>query len=150
MNKLGIDVIFAKSPEWKWRVERGFKTHQDRLIKSMRLKGITSYEEANKYLDEEYRIKYNQKFWKQATEPWDVHEALKEEEANNLIRYFGIQAERKVKNDGTIHYKKHRYQLEKWQVLCNHRSITIYESMNWEIRLYSWEKQVCFKEVRVK
>ena len=52
--KLGIGIIAASSPQAKGRVERHHGTHQDRLIKKMRLRGIVDYEAANRYLDEEY------------------------------------------------------------------------------------------------
>ncbi len=52
--KLGIGIIAASSPQAKGRVERHHGTHQDRLIKKMRLRGIVDYEAANRYLGEEY------------------------------------------------------------------------------------------------
>ena len=45
-GKLGIDIIAASSPQAKGRVERHHGTHQDRLIKKMRLEGIANYEAA--------------------------------------------------------------------------------------------------------
>ena len=50
MAELGIEVIAANSPQAKGRVERGFHTHQDRLVKELRLRGITRIEAANRYL----------------------------------------------------------------------------------------------------
>ena len=52
--KLGIRIIAASSPQAKGRVERHHGTHQDRLIKKMRLQGICDYEAANRYLGEQY------------------------------------------------------------------------------------------------
>ena len=52
--KLDIRIIAASSPQAKGRVERHHGTHQDRLIKKMRLEGIADYEAANRYLDEKY------------------------------------------------------------------------------------------------
>jgi transposase len=54
LEELGVQVIFANSPEAKGRVERLFQTLQDRLIPEMRLKGIKTREEANMYLQEIY------------------------------------------------------------------------------------------------
>lgn len=51
-QKLGIRIIAASSPQAKGRVERNHGTHQDRLIKKLRLRGIASYEEANRFLEE--------------------------------------------------------------------------------------------------
>ena len=50
MKELGVKVIHANSPQAKGRVERLFRTLQDRLIKEMRLKGIKSIEEGNRFL----------------------------------------------------------------------------------------------------
>ncbi len=60
--KLGIRIIAASSPQAKGRVERHHGTHQDRLIKKMRLEGIGDYEAANRYLDERYLVEYNTRF----------------------------------------------------------------------------------------
>lgn len=48
LEELGVQVIFANSPEAKGRIERLFQTLQDRLIPEMRLKGIYTRDEANK------------------------------------------------------------------------------------------------------
>jgi len=150
MRKLGVIVIFAKSPQWKWRVERWFRTHQDRLIKEMRLEGIKTYAEANIYLDKKYREKHNKMFWVESKEAWDEHQKLTKEEEQNIDWYFWIETERTVKKDGTISYKKVRYQLEKGQVLSNYKTITVYESTSWQIRLCSWKQELRFKKVWYK
>ena len=49
-RKLGIELIAASSPQAKGRVERVHGTHQDRLVKKLRLRGISSLAEANRYL----------------------------------------------------------------------------------------------------
>ncbi len=53
-RKLGIELIAASSPQAKGRVERVHGTHQDRLVKKLRRKGIVSHEAANVYLRSEY------------------------------------------------------------------------------------------------
>lgn len=50
LKELGVDVIHAYSPQAKGRVERLFGVLQDRLIKEMRLRGMTTAEEANDFL----------------------------------------------------------------------------------------------------
>src|SRR5882672_3222663 len=61
-RKLGIDLIGANSPQAKGRVERSHGTHQDRLIKKMRLKKIASYEQANVFLKETYLREHNARY----------------------------------------------------------------------------------------
>ena len=53
-GKLGIKIIAANSPQAKGRVERAHGTHQDRLVKKLRVAGVSSYEAANRYVDEHY------------------------------------------------------------------------------------------------
>ena len=61
--ELGIEIILANSPQAKGRVERVHGTHQDRLVKLMRLAGgIVTIEQANAYLEEHYWPSYNAKF----------------------------------------------------------------------------------------
>ena len=54
LEKLGVEVVLANSPQAKGRVERMFGTAQDRLIKGMRLARIATLEEANRYLEEQW------------------------------------------------------------------------------------------------
>src|SRR5271170_6315205 len=51
LKELGIEWIAAQSPQAKGRIERLFETLQDRLVKEMRLAGITSIEAANRFLE---------------------------------------------------------------------------------------------------
>ena len=53
-QRLGIGIIAANSAQAKGRVERNHGTHQDRLVKKMRLKKIQTHAEANRFLEEEY------------------------------------------------------------------------------------------------
>lgn len=62
MRKLGIIVIFSKTPQGKERVEKGNRTHQDRLVKKMRLLDIKTIEDGNKYLEEVYLKDHNERF----------------------------------------------------------------------------------------
>ena len=57
-EELGIEIIFANSPQGKGRIERSFDTFQDRLVPELRLHNITDMESANRYLQEEFIPKY--------------------------------------------------------------------------------------------
>src|SRR6202020_3668233 len=54
LRELGITWIAAHSPQAKGRVERGFLTAQDRLVKGMRVAGVATLEQANHYLETEF------------------------------------------------------------------------------------------------
>ena len=62
MNKIGVIPIQANTPQAKGKVERLFKTLQDRLVSEMRIRGVVDIEEANKYLNEHYIEEFNNKF----------------------------------------------------------------------------------------
>jgi transposase len=70
--QLGIEPIQAYSPQAKGRVERLFQTLQDRLIKAMRLHGISSMQQANDWLDA-YLQTHNQRFAVRPREAQDAH-----------------------------------------------------------------------------
>jgi hypothetical protein len=109
LDELEIDVIHANSPQAKGRVERLFKTLQDRLVREMRLQRIKSVDEANEFLTT-YLPKHNRKFKKQAASEADLHRpALHSRE---LDRILCIKETRTVKNDFTIAHNGMLYQIE--------------------------------------
>ncbi len=57
-GELGIEIVFANSPEGKGRIERSFDTFQDRLVPELRINKITTMDEANKYLKNEFIPQY--------------------------------------------------------------------------------------------
>ena len=75
MNTLNIELILAKSPQAKGRVERVNKTLQDRLVKEMRLNNINNIEQANIYL-ETFRADFNKRFAKAPINEDNAHREL--------------------------------------------------------------------------
>lgn len=103
MRDLGIELIYAHSPQAKGKVENKNGTLQDRLIKEMRLDNISTMEEANRgYLDL-FTERYNKKFAKQPLKPENVH--LKLPITEDLTLHFTLQEHRKVSKNLTISYK---------------------------------------------
>ena len=115
MQDLGINPIPANSPQAKGRIERLFKTLQDRLIKEMRLSGINTPEEGNRFLQEDFIPKFNKKFGVVPAKTGDLHEPLSKEDEKNLNRIFSVQSTRTINNDFTIKFKNTWYQLEEVQ-----------------------------------
>ena len=72
-QRLGIQIIAASSPQAKGRVERNHGTHQDRLVKKLRRKGLSSHAAVNDYLEREYLPEHNRRFARVAAEPEDYH-----------------------------------------------------------------------------
>ncbi len=102
MGELGIEVILAHSPQAKGRVERGFRTHQDRLVKELRLAGISMKEAANKFLREVYIPKHNRRYGVEPAEPVDVHKPLLP--SQDLDAILSIHEDRQVYNDSIVRY----------------------------------------------
>ena len=109
LEELGIELIHANTPQAKGRIERLFKTLQDRLVKEMRLRNISDIETANNFL-KEYLPIFNSKF---NVIPFDnANVNVKIGGDIDLDSYLCIKQERTVKNDNTISYNSKLYQLE--------------------------------------
>jgi len=108
--KLGIEVIAANSPQAKGRVERQHGTHQDRLVKKLRRKQITSHAQANVYLETEYLPEHNRRFARAAARPEDYHRRAPSAAA--LHRIFRLETERTISNDWVVRYQSRFFQLQ--------------------------------------
>jgi hypothetical protein len=109
MKELGVEVSHAHSPQAKGRIERLFRTFQDRVVKEMRLKGIKTIEEANKFLVN-YLPLYNKKFAVKPKEKEDIHRGIPK--GMNLDRILCIKTERTLRNDFTIAHSGKLYQIQ--------------------------------------
>ena len=109
LKELGVAVIHALSPQAKGRVERLFGVLQDRLVKEMRLAGITTKEQANAFL-KEYLPRYNKRFGVCPANDTDVHVPLPNQV--DLNRCLCIKTERTIRNDNTIALNGRLYQIE--------------------------------------
>ena len=109
-RKLGIELIAASSPQAKGRVERMHGTHQDRLVKKLRRKGIASHADANVYLESEYLAEHNQRFRRRAARPENYHRRAPG--ATKLDRIFRLESERVISDDWVVRYGGRFFQLE--------------------------------------
>jgi transposase len=109
MNDLNIDVICANTPAAKGRVERAHQTLQDRLVKELRLSGISTMDDANRYLPE-FMDDYNRRFGRVARNDHDAHRPLLERD--HLDDIFTWQEQRRVTAQLTVHHKRTMYLLE--------------------------------------
>jgi hypothetical protein len=143
LKELGVEVIDANSPQAKGRVERLFKTMQDRLVKEMRLTGIKTKEEANLFL-EGYLPVYDKKFGVIAREQADMH--FKVARGVNLDRVLCIKNERSLRNDFTVVKDNKLY-----QILENVKTekVTLEERIDGNLRIYCKNKQLRYKQIEV-
>ena len=127
LKELNIEIVYASSPQAKGRIERLFGFFQDRLIKEMRLKGIKDYEEANRFLQEEFLPWYNSHYTLSVE---STYRELSKDKDLDLI--FTIRHPRKVNNDNTVRFKGKVYQLlpvngiksfsSKWVEVCEYEN----------------------------
>ena len=110
-ERLGIKIIAASSPQAKGRVERNHGTHQDRLVKKLRRKKITSHADVNRYLETEYCDDHNQRFAVEPKSEVDYHLAVPE--AKRLEAIFRIETERVLGNDWVVRHQNRLYQVER-------------------------------------
>lgn len=108
LAELGVQVIHANSPQAKGRIERLFKTLQDRLVKEMRLAHIQTLEEANRFL-KGFLARYNRRFSRAARQPGNLHRSPP---SGKVLDQILCEKElRVVANDGTIRINGERLQL---------------------------------------
>lgn len=108
-QKLGIQIIAASSPQAKGRVERNHGTHQDRLIKKLRRRGIASEEATNQFLQDEYLPQHNQRFARWPSEPQDYHR--RRPSVRELQQIFRLESERVISNDWVVRHNGRWLQL---------------------------------------
>lgn len=108
-DKLGIRIIKAYSPQAKGRVERRNGNLQDRLVKELRLAGISDIASANEFLYGQFLEQFNQRFAKQAREDEDYHWSAKEVD---LAAVFCLEEERSLAKDWTVRFENQSYQLK--------------------------------------
>jgi len=109
MEQLGVELILANSPQAKGRVERQNGTLQDRLVKALRLEGISDKEKANEYLRKKFLPALNRKFEVQPASAADVHREVPRE----LKQVLSWEAKRVVQRDWTVQHEGQWYQLDR-------------------------------------
>lgn len=117
LKELNINLHHALSPQAKGRIERSFRTDQDRLVKLMRMKKISTIDEANQFLREFYIPYYNRKFGVPPKLPGNVHIPMHDK---NLDDIFSIKRTRIINNDLTVQYSNRFFQLHKEQLRIIH------------------------------
>lgn len=109
-EELGIRVITTSSAESKGRIERVWNTTQDRLVPELRLNGITSMLDANRYLTQVYLPKYwHTRNTVEARDETSRYRALKPDE--NLNEIFCIKHTRQIHADNTVHFENNTYRV---------------------------------------
>ena len=129
LHELGIRMIPAYSPQARGRSERNFGTWQGRLPQELRLRGITTVEEANRFLRQEYVAEFNGRFAVAAGQPGSAFLPL---QGQDLERIFALQHERVVNRDNTVEIGNRVLQIEKtpWRNTLAGCSVIVYEHLD--------------------
>jgi transposase len=147
LSEMEIELKRARSPQAKGRVERSFGTHQDRLVKELRLANISTMDTANIFLKEVYFKDHNNRFAVEPAQSTDVHKSI---EGFDLENVFCIKDTRKVANDFTIQYKKRIFQIERNRlaIVKPKDIVTINEHLNGTINIFIRRSKLNFYEIR--
>jgi transposase len=137
MQQLSVGVIHAHSSQAKGRVERLFKTLQDRLIKELRLNNISTIKKANDFLEKTFIPQFNTKFSVIPRSNANLHKKITKQERESFPSIFCRQYERTIRNDYTVSYKNEWYQLEETQgvALLRKEVVTVEESFDKTVKL---------------
>lgn len=146
-NDLRITVITAHSPQAKGRIERLFKTLQDRLVKELRLRKISDIKTANKFLIEEFIPDFNKRFAVAPRSKANAHRPLTKNEEKNLLAILCRHSERTVRNDFTLSYQNQWYQLLKEQpvTVCKQDVVIVEERRDQTIHLCLRGKYLAYR-----
>jgi hypothetical protein len=141
MRELGIQMIPAYSPEARGRSERSFATWQGRLPQELRLRGISTVEAANRFLEQTYVAEFNRRFQVPATQPGSAFLPLS---GQNLDRIFSLHYERVVNRDNTIQFENRTLQIERvrWRATLFGCTVRVHQHLNGDLTLTHGQQTV--------
>ena len=142
---LGIEVIKAYSPQAKGRVERNHGVYQDRFVKELRLRGITTIEGANKLLQGRFIDSLNSKFMKAPAIEEDAHVALMSDQ--NLDDILCWEYTRTVYNDWIVRFENQLLQIQKTSIVRVRpkQTVTLKRHLNGKITLWSKGQKISYR-----
>jgi transposase len=146
-QRLGIEIITAYSPQAKGRVERSHGVFQDRLVKELRLRGISGIPEANELLQGGFVEKLNHKFAIPPRDPQDAHVPLLP--GVDLRRIFCFETPRSVSNDWVVRHNNRWYQLqpEAKRLLRLPAKVTVADWLDGSVHILAKAKELPFTEI---
>src|SRR6266851_6126698 len=123
LSELGITWIAAQSPQAKGRIERLFKTLQDRLVKELRLAGIATLEAANHFLETRFLPEWEQRFTVLPRNPRNAHRRLGRE--HRLEEILSVRVARTVAQDHTVTWDGNRWGVPRGEICAGLRGAQV-------------------------
>jgi hypothetical protein len=145
MKSLGVELDLANSPQAKGRVERRNGLLQDRLVKELRLAGISDLEGANRFLEEKFLPDLNRRFRVEPAQVADVHRGL----PRNLAEVLCWEQERVVQRDWTVAWNGRWFQIERGhEGLCLAGKTVIVRALrNGSVQLLQGAQKLAWREL---
>jgi hypothetical protein len=146
LYELNIDLIYANSPQAKGRVERANKTLQDRLVKELRIRSISSIEDANKFM-EEFKADFNQRFAKIPLSSINSHRILQSHE--NIEKSLCFKAIRTLTCNLTIQQDRVQYLIDDTEEnrKLKRQKIDLHEYPDGTIALYYEGRELKYRKL---
>mgnify|MGYP001584316071 CR=1 FL=1 len=144
-----MEVINANSPQAKGRIERLFQTLQDRLVKELRLKNISTIAEANIFLTKTFIPWFNRKFSVVTKKQNNLHTVMTAKELLQLPSTMSIHDQRNIMNDYTVMHQGKLYQVDPKQsplVRIGDR-VTVQTRINGQISIVKQDTELRFTEI---
>jgi transposase len=146
---LGIQIIPASSPQAKGRIERNHGTHQDRLVKKLRRRGIADLAAANQFLATEYWAAHNARFAQAPASADDFH--IRAPSAGVMTTIFRLETRRVVSNDWVVRYRNRLLQLERRTPLPPARStVLVHEDEAGALTMHYRGRRLSYTEITAR
>jgi len=129
LRELGVQMIPAYSPQARGRSERNFATWQGRLPQELRLRGIKTVEDANRFLGEHYIAEFNRRF---QVPPAQRGTAFVPCRRKDLDLIFSVQCQRAVNQDNTVSFQNLTLQIERvsWRGTLAGCQVTVHQHLD--------------------
>jgi hypothetical protein len=150
LRELDVELILARSPQAKGRVERVNGTLQDRLVKALRRAGISDLATANAFLEETFLAQFNARFGKPPANTHDAHRPL----AGNvdLDRILSVREPRTVQHDWTVRWHNRFLQLppESARIIQPGQKVEVCQQSNGRLRIFTGAQEWAWTEAGVR
>jgi len=144
LDEINVNVIYAFSPQAKGRIERVFRTLQERLVREMRLSKVCTLDDANRFLNNYLKL-HNRQFAKLPMKKTNLHRPL--DATHNLEDIFCIKSYRTIGDDYTISYNNRLFLVKLPYFSMRRKRVLVIEKFTGRISFIYKGKRLLTKEV---